>query len=257
MPARWHSSTSSRSVSAALACPSAAIGLLCSSRIPPDRCKPSPSSSRPRSWPSSTTPRGRARVQRDADRRPRGASVERSGQHQHADRQARQQRSNLRAVRQFWKHLPRVRGIVDLFCSRRQVGRFAGHHQQIHTHHHFTPWPSVRQYDVRMPRLVGLLLLVTAGLLAVPAWAQPVVQEYPLPAGAGPHDVAPAADGGIWFTAQAGGYLGWLDPASGQTQPDSARQEQRAARGHRRPGRSSVGHRRRSERDRTRRSAIS
>ena len=36
-----------------------------------------------------------------------------------------------------------------------------------------------------------------------------------MPAGSHPHDVAPAADGGIWFTAQAAGYLGWLDPATG------------------------------------------
>jgi virginiamycin B lyase len=39
--------------------------------------------------------------------------------------------------------------------------------------------------------------------------------QLPLPAGAGPHDVAPARDGGIWFTAQAGGYLGHLQPGRG------------------------------------------
>ncbi|HYM52093.1 MAG TPA: lyase [Candidatus Dormibacteraeota bacterium] len=38
------------------------------------------------------------------------------------------------------------------------------------------------------------------------------VQTYPVPAGSGPHDVAPAADGGVWYTAQASGELGWLDP---------------------------------------------
>ncbi len=41
------------------------------------------------------------------------------------------------------------------------------------------------------------------------------VSEYPLPEGTGPHDVAPAADGGVWFTAQATGELGWLDPRTG------------------------------------------
>jgi virginiamycin B lyase len=41
------------------------------------------------------------------------------------------------------------------------------------------------------------------------------VKEYPLPEGTGPHDVAPAADGGVWFTAQATGELGWLDPRTG------------------------------------------
>lgn len=38
-----------------------------------------------------------------------------------------------------------------------------------------------------------------------------------MPAGSRPHDVAPAADGGVWYTAQAAGALGWLDPASGDT----------------------------------------
>ena len=38
-----------------------------------------------------------------------------------------------------------------------------------------------------------------------------------MPAGSGPHDVAPAADGGVWFTAQRRGQLGWLDPKTGQT----------------------------------------
>jgi virginiamycin B lyase len=41
--------------------------------------------------------------------------------------------------------------------------------------------------------------------------------EYPLPRGQGPHDVAPAADGGVWYTAQLSGELGWLDPKTGQT----------------------------------------
>src|SRR6185437_9567527 len=34
--------------------------------------------------------------------------------------------------------------------------------------------------------------------------------------GSHPHDVAPAADGGVWFTAQSAGYLGWLDPATAE-----------------------------------------
>jgi virginiamycin B lyase len=33
----------------------------------------------------------------------------------------------------------------------------------------------------------------------------------------GIHDVAPAPDGGVWFTAQASGHLGWFAPASGRT----------------------------------------
>ena len=38
---------------------------------------------------------------------------------------------------------------------------------------------------------------------------------YQVPAGSHPHDVAPARDGGVWFTGQHAGYLGHLEPASG------------------------------------------
>ena len=41
------------------------------------------------------------------------------------------------------------------------------------------------------------------------------MQEYPVPAGTHPHDVACSGqtpEAGIWFTAQATGHLGWLDP---------------------------------------------
>jgi virginiamycin B lyase len=65
--------------------------------------------------------------------------------------------------------------------------------------------------------LAGLLLVLTLALPAAPVVAQPVVQEYTVPAGSHPHDVAPAVDGGVWFTAQAAGYLGWLDPNTGET----------------------------------------
>jgi virginiamycin B lyase len=38
-----------------------------------------------------------------------------------------------------------------------------------------------------------------------------------VPAGSHPHDVAPAADGTVWYTAQSAGALGRLDPATGET----------------------------------------
>ena len=41
------------------------------------------------------------------------------------------------------------------------------------------------------------------------------MQSYPVPAGSHPHDVAPAVDGGVWYTAQGSGKLGWLDPETG------------------------------------------
>ncbi len=42
------------------------------------------------------------------------------------------------------------------------------------------------------------------------------VREYPVPAGSRPHDVAPARDGGVWYTAQGSGELGWLNPRTGR-----------------------------------------
>ncbi len=41
------------------------------------------------------------------------------------------------------------------------------------------------------------------------------VREYDVPAGSHPHDVSPAADGGVWYTGQHVGVLGHLDPATG------------------------------------------
>jgi virginiamycin B lyase len=43
------------------------------------------------------------------------------------------------------------------------------------------------------------------------------VREYRVPTGSHPHDVAPAPDGTVWYTAQGAGELGRLDPASGKT----------------------------------------
>jgi virginiamycin B lyase len=48
----------------------------------------------------------------------------------------------------------------------------------------------------------------------------PRMQSWPLktPLRTGIHDVAPAPDGGVWFTAQASGHLGCFDPATGRTE---------------------------------------
>lgn len=37
---------------------------------------------------------------------------------------------------------------------------------------------------------------------------EPMVQEIPIPAGSRPHDVAPARDQTVWYTAQGSGELG-------------------------------------------------
>ena len=46
------------------------------------------------------------------------------------------------------------------------------------------------------------------------------LQSWPLatPQRTGIHDAAPAPDGGVWFTAQRSGHLGWFDPATGRTE---------------------------------------
>ncbi|MGZ9223457.1 MAG: Vgb family protein, partial [Anaerolineales bacterium] len=43
------------------------------------------------------------------------------------------------------------------------------------------------------------------------------LQEYAVPPGTHPHDVAPAPDGSVWYTAQISGALGKLDPETGET----------------------------------------
>jgi virginiamycin B lyase len=49
------------------------------------------------------------------------------------------------------------------------------------------------------------------------AQAAPAVREFPVPAGSHPHDVAPARDGTVWFTAQRSGHLGRLNPRTGRS----------------------------------------
>jgi streptogramin lyase len=43
---------------------------------------------------------------------------------------------------------------------------------------------------------------------------EPELAVHEVPVGSGPHDVAPAVDGGVWYTAQRSGELG--SPRSGQ-----------------------------------------
>jgi virginiamycin B lyase len=65
---------------------------------------------------------------------------------------------------------------------------------------------------------VVLLSLVLAVHIAAGQDTElPTIQEYPVPAGSHPHDVAPAPDGTVWYTAQHTGELGRLDPETGET----------------------------------------
>ena len=46
----------------------------------------------------------------------------------------------------------------------------------------------------------------------------PAVQEYTVPAGSHPHDVAVTEDGLVWYTGQRSADMGLLDPATGEIQ---------------------------------------
>jgi virginiamycin B lyase len=64
--------------------------------------------------------------------------------------------------------------------------------------------------------VVALAVLGTAGA-ASGGETQLRLREFAVPAGTHPHDVAPARDGGVWYTAQHTGQLGWLDPKTGRS----------------------------------------
>jgi virginiamycin B lyase len=60
-----------------------------------------------------------------------------------------------------------------------------------------------------------------ATMLPLPALAQGGrMQSWPLatPSRTGIHDVAPAPDGGVWYSAQRSGHLGWFDPKTGKSE---------------------------------------
>jgi virginiamycin B lyase len=61
---------------------------------------------------------------------------------------------------------------------------------------------------------LAIIALLVAGSPTV-AKAEFTVQRYKVTEGAGPHDVAVSANGIVWYTAQAMGALGRLDPKTG------------------------------------------
>jgi virginiamycin B lyase len=56
----------------------------------------------------------------------------------------------------------------------------------------------------------------TTTLAPTTTTAPPRVQEYAVPVGSRPHDVAVADDGTVWYTAQGSGELGRLNPTTGE-----------------------------------------
>ena len=81
------------------------------------------------------------------------------------------------------------------------------------------PTPSSVPFGLETPshEATATIAPASASPSATPAAALNFeLTTFPVPAGSHPHDVAPAADGGVWYTAQATGQLGWLDPESGE-----------------------------------------
>jgi virginiamycin B lyase len=68
---------------------------------------------------------------------------------------------------------------------------------------------------IRLGLIAAAAAMLIAGSLA---HAKMAMQTFPVLAGAGPHDVYPAPDGTVWFTAQSAGKLGRLDPRTGKSE---------------------------------------
>src|SRR6201993_3798972 len=72
--------------------------------------------------------------------------------------------------------------------------------------------------ELSMIRFATLLATALAMLITTDtAHAKMVMQTFAVLAGAGAHDVYPASDGTVWFTAQSAGKLGRLDPRTGRS----------------------------------------
>jgi virginiamycin B lyase len=68
-----------------------------------------------------------------------------------------------------------------------------------------------------MRRTIMLFVALATVILCGAANAAQV-QYFTLPSGAGPHDVAVAPDGAVWYTGQRAGNLGRLDPKTGKVE---------------------------------------
>lgn len=69
----------------------------------------------------------------------------------------------------------------------------------------------------RLFRACFLTSMLLMSLLAVVAQSEtPTIEEFPVAPGTHPHDVAPAPDGIVWYTAQHTGGLGRFDPEMGE-----------------------------------------
>jgi streptogramin lyase len=76
---------------------------------------------------------------------------------------------------------------------------------------------NARRTSARGAEMIPIVIAAVALMaLGVQPAAATEVTYFEVPRGAHPHDVAPAPDGNIWYTAQSQGALGVLNPKSGQ-----------------------------------------
>jgi virginiamycin B lyase len=84
------------------------------------------------------------------------------------------------------------------------------------------PTAKIRQAGFALLFLAALMIGVSGGVPGgVPGFMLAAANEvtvYELPRGDRPHDVAPAPDGLVWYTAQRAGALGILDPETGNVE---------------------------------------
>jgi virginiamycin B lyase len=121
-------------------------------------------------------------------------------------------RSQIVAARRLLGTIPTKPRLTVLVTHGSVVGDTTGHALEEGETLVFRPLGRSRF------RLLGRILPGEWSKLRVaPDARAPRVQEYRVPAGSGPHDVAPAPDGTVWYTAQHSGELGRLDPATGKT----------------------------------------
>jgi virginiamycin B lyase len=76
--------------------------------------------------------------------------------------------------------------------------------------------PSATRQATPTPTVIQPTEPATETTSPTPA-TEPSFREFPVPAGTHPHDVAPARDGRVWYTAQRSGELGVLEVAGGRT----------------------------------------
>jgi virginiamycin B lyase len=75
---------------------------------------------------------------------------------------------------------------------------------------------ATRILESGLARFFALALLSTLPNMGSAQAQPPSFESFAVPAGSAPHDVAPSPDGTVWYTAQARGAVGRLDPRSGK-----------------------------------------